>query len=298
MANIRILLQNKSLLDLGAVPVLSLTPRWLIFDPDNKRGLIIKAGTIIRTSNGNYITYSEDTKINLSSYISAAGTDYFVYLYDDGTIKCYSSYQTSGVKIGRFHTLCANVGTISMEILGNGKSSGSSILLKPYDQNDEPEFYKLYNKTVTSASTSGKYEVYRVPHPLNGFVAGDILPESVFCLSFKPQSLYEDAMIYDKLNNVAVDVYLQSGTGYNTRSKYNATHTVYREPINHQEDMRMVGKRLLEDDEFLSIAVGSNEKTSINGSSDKGTVGGHTDTAGRRMISIVGCEECCGYLWQ
>ena len=27
-------------------------------------------------------------------------------------------------------------------------------------------------------------------------------------------------------------------------------------------------------------------------------VGGHVDTAGRRMISFIGCEECCGYLTQ
>ena len=36
----------------------------------------------------------------------------------------------------------------------------------------------------------------------------------------------------------------------------------------------------------------------IAGSNDPGTTGGHKDTAGRRMISNYGVEDCCGVLWQ
>jgi hypothetical protein len=105
-------------------------------------------------------------------------------------------------------------------------------------------------------------------------------------------------MVYDKDINKVIDIYLQSGTGHNTRSKYNQTHTVSRQPYNHAEDMRMVGKRLLYDNEFTSATLGSNEKTNIAGATDAGTVGGHKDTNNRRMISAIGCEEMCGYLWQ
>ena len=52
------------------------------------------------------------------------------------------------------------------------------------------------------------------------------------------------------------------------------------------------------DDEFTSAALGSNETTTIKGATDAGTVGGHKDTADRRMISAIGCEEMCGYLAQ
>jgi len=55
---------------------------------------------------------------------------------------------------------------------------------------------------------------------------------------------------------------------------------------------------MLEDDEFQAIAAGSNEETNIAGSADPVTTGGHLDTAGRRMISNIGCEDCCGVLWQ
>jgi len=64
------------------------------------------------------------------------------------------------------------------------------------------------------------------------------------------------------------------------------------------DDGLAVGKRLLTDTEFTSIATGSNEETNITGSADPGTTGGHVDTAGRRMISNIGCEDCCGVVWQ
>jgi hypothetical protein len=133
---------------------------------------------------------------------------------------------------------------------------------------------------------------------LSGFAAGSILPESVFCLTFHPECLVEDAMVFDKDTGIAVDVYLQSGTGFNTRSKYNQTHTANRQQMNHQEDYRMVGKKLLRDSEFTSAAIGSNEGTVIKGAADANVVGGHVDTSDRRMISAIGCEEMVGYLWQ
>lgn len=273
--------------------------RWLRFDADNKQGLIIKSGTSIKLPNGTYKTFSEDTKVDLSSYITSEGADYFVYIDDTETVKCYTSKSTSnGTYMGRFHTLCANVGTITIRVPANGITSGGKILLKPYREETDSDFYNFYNKDVTSVTTGTRYDQVFCAHPLNGYNAKDILPESIWCVGFEPNSLYDDAMVYDVVHDVAIDIYLQSGTGYNTRSKYNATHTVSREPINHQEDFRMVGKRMLEDDEFISFALGSNEQTNITGSSDKTTVGGHVDTAGRRMISIIGGEEACGYLWQ
>ena len=105
-------------------------------------------------------------------------------------------------------------------------------------------------------------------------------------------------MVYDVDTDMCGDIYLQSGTGQLTASAYGATHTVNRQQQNHEDDMRQVGKMLIGDEEFSSMALGSNEKTNIQGSVDKTIVGGHLDTADRRMISFIGCEEMCGYLWQ
>ena len=105
-------------------------------------------------------------------------------------------------------------------------------------------------------------------------------------------------MVYDRDMDIAVDIYLQSGKGKATKSAFGAQHTVSRTQLSHTDDMRCVGKRLLSDPEFTSIASGSNECTSIYGSADAFTVGGHKDTENRRMISFIGCEECCGYIYQ
>jgi hypothetical protein len=105
-------------------------------------------------------------------------------------------------------------------------------------------------------------------------------------------------MVYSEKANIWVDIYLQSGTGASTASAYGATITNTREWLNHIDDFAEVGKRLLHDHEFQIIAAGSNEETNIAGSADPVTTGGHSDTAGRRMISDIGCEDCCGAYWQ
>jgi hypothetical protein len=287
--------------NLGTQKVIYDTPRWLRFNPSNKKGLIIKANTKIKKANGEYQSYTSDTTVDLSSYITANGADYFVFLDNSGNITCQTTTtKSNAVKIGRFHTLCVNAGTMTMiapDDTTNGVV-GNYYLVKPYREDTDPDFYAFYRKQITAITKGTYYNVCTMSHPLSGFSANDILPESVFCLTWYPNCLVEDAMVYDKTTDNCIDIYLQSGTGCNTRSKYNATHTVSRQPINHQADMNAVGKKLLTDNDFMSCALGSNEKTNITGSSDKTTVGGHSDTAGRRMISAIGCEECCGYLWQ
>lgn len=64
------------------------------------------------------------------------------------------------------------------------------------------------------------------------------------------------------------------------------------------EALMKQGFRLLWRYEFQMAAKGSNEQTAIKGASDPGTTGAHIDTAGRRMVSNYGLEDCCGVLWQ
>ena len=281
---------------------LSPISRWLRFDLSNRRGLVLKENTSILKSNGDYFFTSQDLHIDFTSDNLQAGKDYFVNLSDDDQITCATEKLSTGVTIGRFHTLCVDAGTMTMIAPAEPSSgivAGDSYLVKPYDPVDDPDFYQLYNMTVSANATNAThYDTITMTHPLSGFVAGDILPESVFCLTFQPMASVDDAMVYDKTTGIAVDVYLQSGTGVNTRSAYNQTHTTNRRVQNHLDDFKWVGKTFLNDFQFSSVALGSNSGTNIVGASDKTTVGGHTDTAGRRMISAIGCEECCGYVSQ
>lgn len=283
------------------IPFKYIYARWLRFDPTNQKGLVIKGGTSILLANGKYKQYVADTQFDLTDDITTNGIDYYVFMDNNGDMHASTNTSmTDCVLLGRFHTLCVAAGTMTMiapASPSSGLAVGGKYLVKSYRLADDPDFYNFYNKNITAVSVNTKYDVITMTHPLSGFVAGAILPESVWCSTFKPDTRFDDAMVFDKDTNIAVDIYLQSGTGLNTRSKYNATHTVSREPYNHMGDMLSVGKRLLRDNEFTSIALGSNEATNIYGSANATTVGGHKDTNNRRMISAIGVEEACGYLW-
>jgi len=99
-------------------------------------------------------------------------------------------------------------------------------------------------------------------------------------------------------SQIWVDIYLASGTGASTVSVNGGTISDTRNWMDFVDDGGAVGKRMLTDIEFQLIATGSNEETNIAGSADPGTTTGHSDTAGRRMISNIGVEDSCGVLWQ
>ena len=295
-----------SQLTLFADNVTAKTPRWLRFDfsAANKQTLKILADTHIRVGS-TVVHFDTDTSFDLSETINAEtnpnGKDWYVFLDAEGNVTCsLTKAETSGKKrIGQFHTLCADAGAsltgkVATELTQNGKN----FLIKQYNEEEDPDFYAFYNKPLTAIEVDSAYNVGTVSHPLDGFEANDILPESVWCLTFHPACASYDGMVYDRDMDIAVDIYLQSGKGKATKSAFGAQHTVIRTQISHTDDMRCVGKRLLSDPEFTSIASGSNECTTIYGSADASTVGGHKDTANRRMISFIGCEECCGYIYQ
>jgi len=134
-------------------------------------------------------------------------------------------------------------------------------------------------------------------HSLTDFVTGDILPASIWDLNWRPVCRPGE-MVYSAAADVWVDIYLQSGTALTTASVFGATITDTRDYWSHGDDLAAVGKRMLLDMEFSQIAYGSPEATSIMGSADPGTTGGHVNTASRRIISDIGCEDCTGVMHQ
>lgn len=139
-------------------------------------------------------------------------------------------------------------------------------------------------------------------HKLSGYVTGDIIPNSVWDLMFRPYSDPEGMVFVDKLNKW-IAIYLPSWNGSKIVSKFNQEiidgESSY--PMDGEqfvEFMSDIGGRLPTRDEFKVFSEGSNQKTNIQGSADPVTTGGHVDTAGRRMISDYGIEDCCGAIWQ
>jgi hypothetical protein len=134
-------------------------------------------------------------------------------------------------------------------------------------------------------------------HTLTGYLANDILPASIWDLKHRPVC-EPSGMVYDEAINKWADIYLASSTGATCASVYGATIQDTRNWMDFVDDGHTVKKRLLHDEEFQSAMAGSNEETNITGSADPVTTGGHVDTAGRRMISDIGCEDGAGVMHQ
>ena len=139
-------------------------------------------------------------------------------------------------------------------------------------------------------------------HTLSGYVTGDILPATRWDLLHRPKGEPE-GFAYEELTDCWIAIYLPSWDGTKLVSVYNGviadgTSTKKWHGEAFYEQFAKQGMRLVWRHEFQMGAKGSNEQTNIQGSSDPNTTGGHVDTAGRRMISNIGLEDCCGVLWQ
>jgi hypothetical protein len=139
-------------------------------------------------------------------------------------------------------------------------------------------------------------------HTLTGYVQGDILPQSVWDLKHRPISDPE-GMVYDPKMKKWVDIYLASVSSgklvsVNGGTIADGSSTEAFHWYKFVQWFNEVGKKLPDQSEFHSFSMGANQGTNISGSADPVTTGGHTDTAGRRMISDIGCEDTCGVLHQ
>ena len=132
-------------------------------------------------------------------------------------------------------------------------------------------------------------------HPLSGYKAGDILPQSVWCLNHRSAGL-QNGTVYDPIADQWVMIYLCSGTGKNTRSECGEKPTVNRNWYQFVDDALKVRGKLFTRAGFISAMDGSPNCTSIDEYPDK--TGGHTAENGQRVISNIGCEDGTGVLWQ
>ena len=143
-------------------------------------------------------------------------------------------------------------------------------------------------------------------NPLSGYVAGDILPAGVWDLKHRKRG-DQSGRVFDPDCNRWVMIYLPSYEGGRLVSKFGGIIAdgvsawgsyVGWDYYDFCKALAAVGDKPPTQYEFLSFSHGSNQGTNIVGSADPVTTGGHVDTAGRRMISNIGVEDCCGAVWQ
>jgi len=212
------------------------------------------------------------------------GTSWFL-IDTDTNVSTATAMDTGSISNGKDYCVyaCDNSGTLTLLIsLATTYPSG-------YNATTSRKIGGFHTLCTSVGTISG--------HTLTGYTANQILPASVWDLKHRPLS--EPAgMVFSEAANIWVDIYLASGTGSSTASANGGTISDTRNWMDFVDDFGAVRKQLLDDIEFQIIAAGSNEETNITGSADPVTTGGHVDTAGRRMISNIGCEDCCGVMWQ
>lgn len=139
-------------------------------------------------------------------------------------------------------------------------------------------------------------------HTLSGYVAGDILPATRWDLLHRPKGEPE-GFVYEELTDCWIAIYLPSWDGTKLVSVYNgviadgASKKKWHGEAFYEQFAKQ-GMRLIWRHEFQMGAKGSNEQSNIRGHSEPNTAGGHVDTGGRRIISNIGLEDCCGVIWQ
>jgi hypothetical protein len=222
------------------------------------------------------------------------------------------------VKVGtiRYKTTVDTVLDITNTYTAN-EVAGKDVYVYAVESNNtstEASFVVSLNSTVPSgytANNSRKIGGFHclcaavgtiANHRLTGYTKGAIIPNSVWDLYFRPLADSE-GMVFDERMGIWVDIYLASYNGSELVSEYggviaDGASTPKFHWYKFVDYLARVKKRLPWQHEFMSFSLGSNQSTNIAGSTDPGTTGGHSDTAGRRMVSHIGCEDCCGVMWQ
>ena len=142
-------------------------------------------------------------------------------------------------------------------------------------------------------------------HPLTDYLAGDIIPRSIQDLKHRPYGRFLPGFAwggptdFDSLNYVPLwaSIYHLSGTGASIASVFGAAATVNRNFYDFADDLKNIGARMMTDWEFAQLHSGTPEETNIYGSANPTTVGGHVDTASRRIVSNIGLEDMSGVWW-
>lgn len=256
--------------------IIGYTPRWYaredLFEP-HKTTIVIPAATEINVGGNGYVV-SQDTTLDLSTIGTAAdraGKDVYIY----------ACQPTSNIN---------NLDPILVLSLDSTAPAG-------YTEHTSRKIGGFHCLCADVGVIDG--------HDLSGYVAGDILPASIWDLLHLPKSDPE-GMVYSTEYGQWVDIYLPSWdeTAGKLVSKYNGvicdgTSTPIK--FNGEKFVEYFGKvtkHLISRNTFMVVMKGTPECVNIKGSADPNTTGGHIASNDKRIISHIGIEDCTGVLWQ
>jgi hypothetical protein len=240
--------------------------------------------------------WDTDTPTDYTIASNRAGKDFYIYAVEpeSGYVPSFilsanatfpSGYTAdTSRKVAGFHALCADILTNTYAYYNEGKDA---------DYLSEA----LVTSTIATGDTS---------HWLSGYEEGDILHFSVWDLLHKPNSSADvEGRTFDPGKNRWVMIYLPSWDAGAEKLVSTNGGTIAdgsSSPAFHQYRFAQVlgrqGEMNPNQEEFVSLSLGSPQGVNISGSADPITTGGHTATDGKRIVSNIGVEDATGVLWQ
>ena len=134
---------------------------------------------------------------------------------------------------------------------------------------------------------------------MNDWLAGDIIPNSVWTLWHKPLVASPSGARYVPERDAWKTIYMQSGTGENTVFEYGGTTTRSRTTWDHELDLALVGWEFPTSIDFTISEQGIVPLKAISGKAESSvvTVGGWKNENNVRMVTDGGDESACGGIW-
>ena len=190
-----------------------------------------------------------------------------------------------------------------------------NIFLVPNASNTAAELKISLNSTAPAGYTPGDTRriggfhtlcvdagniTWHANHPLSGFIAGDILPQSVWTLYHRPYASPNNCIYIPCGIPFWRTIYDHAGTLATTSFEYGGTVTRNRTFYGNMQDMMHAGYILPTYEQAAISGYGCEPLKVIMGKSEAASTqaGGHINESSHRIISIYGAEDCCGVTWK
>lgn len=272
----------------------SKTPSERYLFPNNTTSVKIIGGVPIRFYDPylkEYRTYTapkEGLVLNIQTLLDTgsieSGKDYYIYLrpmplgeiiFSVSLNATYPNNVSSGEYahlIGGFHTLCAA-----------GGAKESTMYVHPFA-----------NLPVGSIHHNSIWDLFhRSSADQRGFYYSPSIKKWVSIYLMSAWGTFpsaEQGDVFPPANGGLVSMFRGAFATGNTTPRWHGDKFA--------QFLAMQGMRLPRFDEFVLIALGTPEGVNIAGGSNPVTSGGHSATAGGRIISFEGAEDAAGVLWQ
>ena len=146
----------------------------------------------------------------------------------------------------------------------------------------------------------GDTSTWAPDHKLNGWLAGDILPQSVWTLYHRPYASPNNTIYIPCGIPFWRTIYDHSGSMLTTNFEYGGTVTRSKSFYGHMIDMMYAGYILPTYEQAAISGFDCEPLKAVMGKAEASvtTAGGHVNESNHRIISSYGAEDCAGCTWK